>query len=378
MKIAILGASGEIGARLAQIAIVKGLDVRLIVRSTDPRMARWGNADIRKADIANKTQLQDALTGVDAVINCAIDKSSTENEDELLEKNAAFFTNLVETIIELGIGKLVDLSSIAVLPPRVTADVLTNDYNYSTEADWYTNVKIRTEKIALTYKDKLDITVIRPGIVYGPYMHWSKMPFSRIMTYTHVLPEAQNSVCHAIYVDDLADLMLFAADKNNKLPQLIYGINPEPVTWQAFFNIHAQLAGDNPTPTRILPLAQLNQLQKVDGDELLVPGTKRSLIDTARRVFRALPPFITNSNAFKGLIKKLKAMNYGLLNYDNYLNPPKTLAYPLFIPSAFEIELYMTDAMPTADKTGVAQGFVYKTGIQKGALHAANWWKFKL
>lgn len=378
MKIAILGASGEIGARLAQIALLKGMDVRLLVRSVDPRMARWGNADIRKVDLSNTEQLTEALAGVEAIINCAIDKSSTDNEDELLQRNVKFFTNLLDTAIALNIGKFVDLSSIAVMPPRVTAAVLADDYTYSTEADWYTNVKIATEKVALTYQGKLDITVIRPGIVYGPYMHWSRMSFNRLQYYTLVLPKAENSMCHAIYVDDLADLTLFTADKRNNMPGLVYGINPQPVSWQEYYNLHAQYAGDNKVPTRMVPLAELQVLQKVEGDELRKPGFKRSLIDFARKMFNAMPGFITRSGSYKKLIYKLKAMNYGLLNYDNYLNPPKVVANPLFVPNQFEIELYMTDATPTNDKNGIKQGFVYKTDIKTGTKHAANWWKYRL
>lgn len=379
MAIAILGASGEIGARLAQYCIVNKIPARMIVRSIDPRMARWGNVDIRRVDINNPSSLKEALNGCTAVINCAIDKSGLEDsEEENIIRNKTFFTNLLNFSIELGITKVVELSSIAVLPPRVTEEVLADDYGYSKEPDWYTKVKIATEQIALSYKDKLDITVLRPGIVYGPYMHWSKLAFLRTYRYTLALPDIANTACHAIHVDDLVDLMLFAADKNNNTPVLVYGVSPEPVTWKDFFDVHSISAGDNFVPTTLLAAKDLSHLQKVQGDVLKRPGFKRSLIDLARKVIDGMPGFIKNSSPYKKLIKKLKAMNYGLLNYDSYLNPPKVAPMPLFMPNAFEVDLFSTTAMPSNEKNAVNLGFNYKTAFKTGAMQAANWWKFRI
>jgi nucleoside-diphosphate-sugar epimerase len=379
MAIAIIGASGEIGARLAQNCLSKNIAVRLLVRSVDPRIARWGNVDIRRVDVSNRAALKEALTGCTAIINCALDKSELDNEEQNIQRNKTFFTNLAELSIELGIGKIVELSSIAVLPPRVTADVLNGDYNYSAEPDWYTRVKSQVEQLALSYKDKVSITILRPGIVYGPYMHWSRFAFMRTQQNSWVLPNAPDSLCHAIHVDDLADLMLFCADKNNNTPTLLYGINPERVSWQEFYNSHTLiLEGYNKRPTVLKPLAELRYLEKVEGDEMRKPGLKRSIIDFARKMYAAIPSFVTESSLFKKLRYKLKAMNYGLLNYDNYLKPPAVAQYPLTLPSNFEIELYLTNATPANDKNGVAQGFVYKTTLKQGAKQAAMWWKFRL
>jgi nucleoside-diphosphate-sugar epimerase len=378
MAIAILGASGEIGARLAQHCVVNKIPVRLIVRSIDPRMARWANVDIRKVDIANPDTLKEALNGCSAVINCALDKSGLEDEEQNIQRNKTFFTNLVKFCIELGIGKLIELSSIAVLPPKVTADVLKDDYGYSKEPDWYTKVKITTEQIALEYKDRLDITIIRPGIVYGPYMHWSKLAFIRTSRHTLALPDAANSTCHAIYVDDLVDLMLFAADIANKTPVLLYGVNPEPVSWKDFFDMHALPTGNNAKPTVLLAEKEFAYLQKVEGDIMKKPGLKRVMIDTTHSVINSMPGLVKQSKPYQGVVKKLKAINYGLLNYDNYLSPPKVVSLPLFMPNSFEVELFSTSAIPPDNKLGISLGFKYKTGIKEGAKNAAMWWKYRL
>lgn len=376
--IAITGASGEIGGRLAQYCFNHNIPVRLLVRNIDPRLARFSNAEIRRVDVNNFEELKTSLLGCKALINCAIDKSNAEDEAGLIERNKKFFINLLEASTQSGIEKFVELSSIAVLPPRITKSVLQNEFDYcsgSEYADWYANVKIATEQIALEYKDKIDLTIIRPGMVYGPYMHWSKLVFLRTMFNRHVLP-AGNTLCHAVYVDDLVDLMLFAADKRNVLPTLIYAVNPEPITWQQYFDYHSTGAGYS--SAFMMNETEIRQLSNVGGDVLRKPGFKRSVIDFARKVIANLPQGIKKMVIVRKVIFKLKAMNYGLLNYESYINPPKVKKLPYFMPNRFETELFLTDTAIPADKDGTAHGFVYKTGIKGGAKQAANWWKFRI
>lgn len=377
MAIAILGASGQIGARLAQYCLQNNIDARFLVRSVDPRLARWDSNNIIKVDVTDRVKLKEALTGCTAIINSAIDQSSTTDEQELTERNKRFFTSLIEIAIELKIEKIVEISSIAVLPPKVTKEVLQSDYNYSTETDWYTTVKIEIEKLALGYKDKVDITVIRPGVVYGPYINWSKLAFLRTINKNCVVPDVL-SVCHAIHVDDLAALMLFCANKNNKTPLIVYGINPELVSWQDFYDYHGKAASVNLKTTVRMPIAEIKLLLSVGGDELRRPSFKRKILDLARSLYGFIPAFIIKSDFVKKLRKKLKAINYGLLNYDSYLNPPKGISNPNHLPNEFELELYQTNAMPSDDKNGVQQGFEYSVSLKQGAEQAARWWKFRL
>jgi hypothetical protein len=71
-------------------------------------------------------------------------------------------------------------------------------------------------------------------------------------------------------------------------------------------------------------------------------------------------------------------MNYGLLNYDSYINPPKSKTLPYFMPNRFETELFLTDTPIPSDKNATANGFTYKIPLKKGAEMAAQWWKFKV
>jgi len=119
----------------------------------------------------------------------------------------------------------------------------------------------------------------------------------------------------------------------------------------------------------MLPLEEIKLMNKIDGDELRLPGFKRSLIDSFRKTYNALPGFIVNSRLLKSWTYRLKAMNYGMLNYQNYLNPKRQILNPRFYPNDFEIDLFQSNAMP---KQNIA--YQFKINLKDGTKSAAKWW----
>ena len=148
MKIAVIGSSGEIGSRLAIHLLNNKCDVKLLSRNIGIRLVRYANLDYHSIDLADKDKLKSFLQDVDCVINCAIDKQEYGSEDESVLKNKKAIQNLLEAAEESGVKKFIELSSIAVLPPLVTQNVLDNPFVYSSESDWYTRAKIGNEKLA--------------------------------------------------------------------------------------------------------------------------------------------------------------------------------------------------------------------------------------
>ena len=370
MKIAVIGSSGEIGSRLAIHLLNNKCDVKLLSRNIGIRLVRYANLDYHSIDLADIDKLKSFLQAVDCVINCAIDKQEYGSEDESVLKNKKAIQNLLEAAEESGVKKFIELSSIAVLPPLVTQNVLDNPFVYSSESDWYTRAKIENEKLALQRDSTMEIKVIRAGIVYGPYLHWSKLAFTRTQNRMVVLTKVENSVCHAIHVDDLVGLINFVVDADSEtLPNLIYGINPEIITWKDYFEFHGQQITNEKSVTVMLPLEEIKLMNKIDGDELRLPGFKRSLIDSFRKTYNALPGFIVNSRLLKSWTYRLKAMNYGMLNYQNYLNPKRQILNPRFYPNDFEIDLFQSNAMP---KQNIA--YQFKINLKDGTKSAAKWW----
>ncbi|MBU2018622.1 MAG: NAD(P)-dependent oxidoreductase [Bacteroidetes bacterium] len=363
MNIAILGSSGEIGSRLSHHLIQKGYTVKLISRNVGVRLARLEDINHISIDLQNPTKLTEALLDVDYVVNCALIKE----ENNALENNFRLINSILTSCKAASIKKIIELSSIAVNPACLTH---ANHEEYSTEEDWYTKVKIQNEKRVLSeFKDQ-SITIIRAGIVYGPYMHWSKLAFSKIQQGTVILPCVRESVCHAIHVDDLCELIRYTILDENTDSKIIYGINPEPISWEDYFKNHAiQLNITHTLLEKMMP-QEILDLLKIDFDELRKPSLKRSTIDWLRNSKRLVPEIISSSKMYNKVKYVLKASNFGLINYDSYINQAETSHTVKIYPNEFELKLYQSTYMPDTNSS-----FKYSIGLEQGVKSAATWWK---
>jgi len=376
MKTAVIGAAGEIGARLTQSILLSGEPVRAISRRKSPRLARWGNLDFVAAEIPTPSkELRKALQDCDAVVNCVVDKKPFESDDASIRSNERGLRTLLEASLEAGVKKFIHLSTIAVLPPRLEQPGVDNPYSYSGENDWYTRVKIATEKIAFEYNSRINLCVLRPGIVYGPYMFWSMIAFRRLQNFKVVLPAVNNSVCHAVHVDDLVGLIQQLLKAEGKLPVLLHGINPEQVTWKNYYELHAgalglydEIISELPEQTIRAHYAAVRRLEAG-------PGAKEKMLNRLRKLYRSLPQTFIHNPLSKKAVEVLKVINRGLPFYMQLnLPPPKESLFP----NEFELELYSTTGIFKPEMTGAEQGYHYRIPLAEGVRSAAAWWNFQV
>lgn len=377
MKIAVLGSSGEIGARLVQYYIESGKEVVAFSRTKGSRLARWSNLEFRSLNLLDIEDSKKKLADIDIVINLIINKNVDDGIEANVQFNIKIFKNLISICKELKIKRFVHYSSLVALPPKVTNHELQNPYEYSQEQDWYDLAKIETEKIALANKKELPISIIRPGVVYGPFMHWSTMLFKRMGAMKNFIPSNNNCLSYAIHVDDLVRLTDFLINlEESKLPELVYGINPEHVSWAKYYNLHAQEIG----AINNLSLVDINQIEKnnsisqvnIDSNNSIRKSSIKEFgIDVIRKVYNNAPGFIMNFKPVRGTITKLKAANYGFINYGKPLNSIETKE---LWPNNFETQLFATNGKILDKHVGVDLGFKYQVDIEHGVRMAGDWW----
>jgi nucleoside-diphosphate-sugar epimerase len=381
MRIGVLGISGEIGARLVNYLLQNKIETRLIGRNIGTRLIRYDRdkLDFVNADLFDKNALQSAFTNCDVIVNCAIDKSEYKTAQEGIDQNIIAINNVLMACKTASVKHYIDLSSTAVMPDKMTRTVLDNTFEYSTSDDAYCKTKIATEKEVVKFSGQLHTTIIRAGVVYGPYMHWSKLAHYRATNFNITLPDVAKSYCLAIYVDDLVKLIVSnAMYKPHESGKILYGINPEVVSWDRYYNEHGYASGNLEPVCRKMSVQELRLMNEVKGDVLMKPSPKRKIIDAFRSVYGATPSFIRTSNIGKQLLHTLKAANYGLINYSSYLSPPKTKAKKLLTCSDGEIEAYSCNEYPTPAECGVNEFFKYETDFSKGAALAGQWITYNL
>jgi nucleoside-diphosphate-sugar epimerase len=236
MKILIIGAAGFIGKNLVK-KLSKKYEVSSLIRKTtsqeDITFLKNCNSEIFYGDALNKESLKKAMKKIDMIINLAgggnVSTTFKSGYKELREKNIDTLKNVLEAAKESKVKKFVHFSSISAM-----GIILEKELDEDSECKPSTPhevCKLETEKILENYKNYFLITIIRPGIVYGPFGKNSEvLDLARIMKkHFFVIPGNGKNLMPWVYVDEVVDATILALEKNKKPNEkFIIVSSPEP------------------------------------------------------------------------------------------------------------------------------------------------------
>lgn len=368
-SIAITGAGGDIATRLLARLHEAGTPCRGLLRRISPRLARLSEIDVRRVDLTDPAATAAALVGCNVVVHTALDQSSAENPAAMVSNNIRLLDPLVTACRRAGVRRFIHLSSIVVLPPRITPDAVRDANIYSREEDWYSKTKIASEKWLRAKASDLELCFVRAGLVYGPYMNWTNYALTKLREGILLLPVGIDAPCYAIHVDDLCDQLAVAADYPKLLPKLLYGINPEPLTWEVFYTKLGSGAGLSAPLTARYPL-----------EELIESSPARSWISTAKKtgkwlwMFPLIPQRLRSASPVLSIIRILKnRMAVDRSSMPQTLHPASTR--PVSQPSRFELETFLSTAKFTPEQTGSEIGFTCRRPFTVGLRDTLAWWQ---
>lgn len=279
-RIFITGATGFIGCRLAEIACQLGIDIVALVR-TWSRAARLARLPVRMVhgDILNPDSLPKAMEGCDVVFHCAVDNRVGGKAHR--RSSVKGTENVMRVALKMGIRRVVHLSSIAVYSFRPGTESATEEAAYRYSGHAYCDGKIDAEKIALRYyrEHSLPVTVLRPTIVYGPFGYYTVHTVTLIQEGKMVLVDGGAGVCNSLYVDNLVEAMLLAAEHDGAVGEVFHLSDASAVTWKEFIEAHARGLGDSN-----LPLPQMT------AQEIAVARarTRGTVISSLKQVLRLI------------------------------------------------------------------------------------------
>jgi nucleoside-diphosphate-sugar epimerase len=110
--IAITGAAGNLGSRLARHLVPLGHRLRLMVHRTPlpPDLANAPNVTAISADLADPLSLPRVIAGADAVVHFAGVLFAPRPERFLPETNTRWFSNLLNVCLEARVGRIILIS----------------------------------------------------------------------------------------------------------------------------------------------------------------------------------------------------------------------------------------------------------------------------
>jgi len=241
--LAITGVGGFIGACLAARAAARGMRVRgLESAPAAAERARRAGIDVVAGDVCDASAAAAACAGADAVVHTA----AVVREDgprELYDRvNVGGTATMVGAASAAGARRFVQLSSVMVygfaFPPLVTEEGPLRG-----EGNPYCETKIEGERVVFGHaRPGFDVTVIRPGDVYGPgSVPWVIRPYQMMKAGLFVLPSGGRGIVNHVYVDDLADAILASIEREASGAFTV--ADGRPTTCLDFFAPIARAAG---------------------------------------------------------------------------------------------------------------------------------------
>lgn len=252
--ILVTGAGGFIGTALIGELTRRGISFRAVTRA-----GRDGHFPIRH--IGPDTDWTAALHGVDAVVHLA---SNAHAPDRAPAPSVEATLNLARQAVEAGARRFVFISSIKVngetteLGRPFTADDPPNPQ------DAYAQAKLDAEQglFALSRQTGLEVTVLRPPLVYGPGV---KANFAAMMEWANrgiPLPlRAVGNRRSFAYVGNLVDLIILSLSHPDAAGQVFLVSDGEDMSTAELFRRMAHALGRTawimPVPATVVTFAAI-------------------------------------------------------------------------------------------------------------------------
>lgn len=271
----ITGANGFVGAHLAKALLARGDTVRCLVRPQSSASSLAGLAVERAAgDVTDPRSLAEAMRRIEVVFHLAGTRRGA-SRDDFMRVNADGTRLVCEAMISAGARRLVYCGSLAASGPS-TADRPRIESDPFEPTEWYGESKAAGEEVAFSFKDRLEITSIRPSRILGPGDH-ENLTFFKLVKRGFVLRlSGPRRPLSMVDVDDVVSQMLLQADRPEAVGEAFFCSSDEQTSVTELMETVATMMGKK-TRTLFVPATVLSAVgrgadvvSKVSGKRLPV------------------------------------------------------------------------------------------------------------
>lgn len=194
MKVLVTGANGFVGAALCKKLVERGDQVRGLVRKTSDLTLLKG-IPIQKmvGSLESSESLKKAVEGIGLVYHVASAVSDWGSIKMFRRVNVEGTRHLLNASIRAGVNRFVYVSSVAVHSFIGAQEMNENSPQLPTPFP-YCQTKRETEAIVMEahHQNKIVVTVVRPGDVFGPGDRTSLLKMARLLEAGKMAPSEED------------------------------------------------------------------------------------------------------------------------------------------------------------------------------------------
>lgn len=293
MTILVTGATGFLGSALTLELIQRQQDVRVLVRDENKARQQFGEAvSIVRGEITDVPQVQAALEGVSVVYHLVGRLYHPSVPTPLYRETHVEGTRILLDACKgrSQLQRIVHCSTTGVLGVTGTQPAAEDAPFAPTNP--YEATKLEGELFALkAHKEYgLPVSVIRPGLVYGPGDLHLLGFFASINRGRPCLIDSGKSMIHPVYIDDMTEAFIASAERPEAIGRSYNIAGAYPVSFKTLSTAIARSLGKS-LPKGDIPLWLANLASDAFS---VIPGFQ----DERAPLTRSRVKFLTNSRVY--------------------------------------------------------------------------------
>jgi len=243
----VTGANSLLGTNVIIELLSRGYKVTGLLRDKRSFLCpRHENLTLAEGDIRDYGSVKSAIKGCRIVIHiAAVTSQNLPRYKEYREVNALATEDLVRLSILENVSRFIYISSSNAVGfgSKENPGTEGTPIRYPVSASFYAKSKLEGQELALKYSDRIDVVVLSPGFMLGP---WDSKPSSGriiLMGLNRVIfypPGGKNY----IHVKDAATCVVNSIDKGRNGE--VYLLANENLTYREFFEKLSTVAGKHP------------------------------------------------------------------------------------------------------------------------------------
>ena len=173
IKILVTGASGLLGSNTIQELLSKGYQVRALVRDKSKFALEYHkHVELIIGSLSDRGVIEKAVKGCKFIIHCAAETSQSKiHYSDYYKNNVEAADILYKIAIDCGVNRIIHVSTCNVFGFGNLMNLgdekkpIKNPFTNSL----YVQSKFASQNLALTFSDKIDIIIVNPTFLIGPF-----------------------------------------------------------------------------------------------------------------------------------------------------------------------------------------------------------------